>query len=442
MIETNKTTAADQQQQQSRYNQRTAADGQCNGYNDARQTTASTTTPMMISGGYGRPLSATAALLRRSTSAESVLMTDAYHSSGGGSGTTSPIGLSLMVATANHGLLPRSDRYTQTPDEWQESEKLLADDPTNKWHKSESVQKCRLHEQQQQQQHHHHQRAVVVVADQSTQSITKFADNSLKKRQLLIASGVSPTKCLTAANTTTTISGPIAIPTKLCIDSSRSANSVEELNLEIENLVLKGMVDGGGGGGGGSLDSQLGQLMCDKIPEGHRAPVFELLAIKTRKANCVPSSGDDSSDISQSESPIFNTELISSTNDTNDLQNHQNNYYNNNHNNNNNSSNYSMSPKINKFLTREPPDGCEKIKIVNESDDRYYNPMMMMMMNNSDHPSSAATANNCRPQQPSSSAGFVLLPSRSSAFLPILKPNNNDLTIADYHKNRINYRKS
>ena len=28
------------------------------------------------------------------------------------------------------------------------------------------------------------------------------------------------------------------------------------------------------------------------------------------------------------------------------------------------------SPKMNKFLTREPPDGCEKIKIMTE-DDRF-----------------------------------------------------------------------
>ena len=48
---------------------------------------------------------------------------------------------------------------------------------------------------------------------------------------------------------------------------------------------------------------------------------------------------------------------IISTADTCDTQNHNNN-------------NYSMSPKINKFLTREPPDGCEKIRIVNE-DDRF-----------------------------------------------------------------------
>ncbi|CAG2174837.1 unnamed protein product, partial [Oppiella nova] len=101
---------------------------------------------------------------------------------------------------------------------------------------------------------------------------------------------------------------------------------------------------------------------------------------------------------------------IISTADTCDTQNHNN--------------NYSMSPKINKFLTREPPDGCEKIRIVNE-DDRL-------------------NAINCQPNggfvcpvQPSS--GFVLLPSRSSAFLPIFKPNDFS---ADYLKNRINYRKS
>ncbi|CAG2177151.1 unnamed protein product, partial [Oppiella nova] len=290
-------------------------------------------------------------VLKRSTSADSVLMADSYQVIGGSSAHT-------------YGL--RSDQCTQTPEEWEESDKSRFD-TTLKEHKTESVQNTaplrRIDAR------------LVSNKDQSTQSIEC---DSYKATQALVTSGVSPVKW------SLTKSGPITIPTKLCVESSRSANSLEELNQEIENLVLKGIH---------GFDNQ---CICDKIPEGHRAPVFELLAVKAQKMNCVGSgSGEDSSDLSQSESPVFATEIIS-TADTCDTQNHNNN-------------NYSMSPKINKFLTREPPDGCEKIRIVNE-DDRL-------------------NAINCQPNggfvcpvQPSS--GFVLLPSRSSAFLPIFKPND------------------
>ena len=111
-------------------------------------------------------------------------------------------------------------------------------------------------------------------------------------KQTLIPSDISPIK--------STKSCPIAIPTKLCVDTSRTANSVEELNQEIESLVLKGI--------GGNRD----QPLCDKIPEGHRAPVFELLTvvangrhINPRNGSSGGQSGEDSSDLSQPESPLF-----------------------------------------------------------------------------------------------------------------------------------------
>ena len=110
---------------------------------------------------------------------------------------------------------------------------------------------------------------------------------------MLIPSDVSPVK-------STTKSGPIVIPTKLSVETSRSANSVEELNQEIESLVLRGICDYGD------------RHTCDRIPEGHRAPVNEVLCpqrtVKTQTVNRVCSSGEESSglsDLSQPESPAF-----------------------------------------------------------------------------------------------------------------------------------------
>ncbi|CAG2100237.1 unnamed protein product [Medioppia subpectinata] len=380
------------------------------------------------------PVSDHRLVLKRSTSADSVLMADAYQVIGGSLSAHTyglrsdqctqrcqpknyPIALSSLQAIQRLGskrichLISYITVSLQTPQEWEESDKIRFES-TLKQHKTESVQNTALQRRS--------DTRFVSNKDQSTQSIGRFTwvgtgvqtaficsdtliDNnynslecdSYKATQVLVTSGVSPTKSATK-------SGPITIPTKLCVENSRSANSLEELNQEIENLVLKGM---------NGYDNQ---TLCDKVPEGHRAPVFELLAIKAQKQiSCVGSSGEDSSDLSQSESPIFATEIISTTttSDTvNDIQH-----------------NYSMSPKINKFLTREPPDGCEKIKIVNE-DDR---------MNAMNYHSDVSLGGFVCPVQPSS--GFVLLPSRSSAFLPIFKPNDFS---ADYLKNRINYRKS
>ena len=74
---------------------------------------------------------------------------------------------------------------------------------------------------------------------------------------------------------------------------------------------------------------------------------------------------------------------------------------------NNNKRSKSRRPGVHKILTREPPDGCEKIRTVNEDQIRL----------------SAAAAGRrdivfgpC-PQK----SGFVLLPSQSSAFLPIVQ---------------------
>ena len=100
---------------------------------------------------------------------------------------------------------------------------------------------------------------------------------------MLIPSDVNPAK-------STTNSCPIAIPTKLSVETSRSANRVEELNQEIESLVLRGICGNGN------------RKTCHRIPEDHRAPVNELhcsqRTVKTKTVNRVGSSGEESSGLS------------------------------------------------------------------------------------------------------------------------------------------------
>ncbi|CAG9815646.1 unnamed protein product [Phaedon cochleariae] len=102
-------------------------------------------------------------------------------------------------------------------------------------------------------------------------------------------------------------------------------SSVEGLNQEIERIVLK---TGRGGEGRGEGGASRG------TPEGHRAPLAELLrGARSRSANTPRegSGGSRSSEDSQGSSPDQETSKLGS------------------------------SPQINKFLAREPPDGCEKV---------------------------------------------------------------------------------
>lgn len=127
---------------------------------------------------------------------------------------------------------------------------------------------------------------------------------------------------------------PINIPIKP-LPKPMIRNSVEGLNQEIERLVLKNT----GVPGSQLLDkNEEYDKFFQVTPEGHRAPLAELLkstrSIDTQTpAGCefvysCPSSGE-----SQTSSP--------------DQE----------------SSKLGTSPHINRFLAREPPDGCEKVHL-------------------------------------------------------------------------------
>lgn len=171
-------------------------------------------------------------------------------------------------------------------------------------------------------------------------------------------------------------------------DHNENRSSVEEINQEIENLVLNGLSSA--------------TFIERPTPEGHIAPVAKLLSCKCRRRfktqshnNLVESeldsspnhcgsyeSGESSSDEqSRTQSPSFPDNTTDLTMDE-------------------------LSPKINQFLTLEPPVGCEKVKIIKEEEKKRGNLSHLLIP---------------RCPQNSSNPGFVLLPSQRSAFLPLYK---------------------
>ncbi|XP_053679160.1 protein FAM117B-like [Anopheles nili] len=133
---------------------------------------------------------------------------------------------------------------------------------------------------------------------------------------------------------------PVSIPTRTCppVHIRPMRNSVEGLNQEIEKLVLYP-------GQQHSCRAEL-EMYSRGTPEGHRAPLADLFhgagtvslvggSGDTRSVNTQTPLGDtlSSDDGSQSTSPDEGAVTTSA------------------------------SPRINKFLAREPPDGCEKVNL-------------------------------------------------------------------------------
>ncbi|XP_058837757.1 protein FAM117B-like [Topomyia yanbarensis] len=132
---------------------------------------------------------------------------------------------------------------------------------------------------------------------------------------------------------------PVSIPSRTCppVHMRPMRSSVEGLNQEIEKLVLYT-------GQSHACRSDL-EMYSRGTPEGHRAPLAELfhaasggsatLTSDTRSVNTQTPLGDtlSSDEGSQSTSPDEGAAVTSA------------------------------SPRINRFLAREPPDGCEKVNL-------------------------------------------------------------------------------
>lgn len=179
----------------------------------------------------------------------------------------------------------------------------------------------------------------------------------------------------------------------------RMRNSVEGLNQEIERLVLKGI-----SGAGTENEAELERVM-GPTPEGHRAPIAELFHSTCCSVDTQTPSGSDGSNgfldssSRHGSSRPDSLECDKSASPDLEVSGH--------------TSKLGTSPQINKFLTREPPDGCEKVKIIDEGRGalRSVKPASSLMAGG-DGPGGEVL-------KPSSQ--FVLRPSQSSAFCPLVR---------------------
>ncbi|XP_047113533.1 protein FAM117B-like isoform X2 [Schistocerca piceifrons] len=124
---------------------------------------------------------------------------------------------------------------------------------------------------------------------------------------------------------------PATATVKPIVPRPTMRSSIEGLNQEIERLVLKA--------GGGPQDSEREEEKTyQATPEGHRAPLADLLR-STRSVNTQTPAGGDFTGSSQSSGGSRGSSPDQET------------------------SRLGTSPHINKFLAREPPDGCEKVNL-------------------------------------------------------------------------------
>ncbi|XP_034946155.1 protein FAM117B-like isoform X2 [Chelonus insularis] len=173
-----------------------------------------------------------------------------------------------------------------------------------------------------------------------------------------------------------TKASPMNIPVKPMRGPMRS--SIEGLNQEIEGLVLKSTANTSDPDH--SIEDKYARYREQMTPEGHRAPLADLLRL-TRNVNTqtpatdLPSSSYSSGG-SRGSTPEQEREGRLGT-----------------------------SPHINRFLAREPPDGCEKVNLKFVEDAR----RPMMDLSKLDYSSKPCVT-------------FQLKPSLGSAFLPLQQP--------------------
>ncbi|XP_029164328.1 glucocorticoid-induced transcript 1 protein-like isoform X1 [Nylanderia fulva] len=200
---------------------------------------------------------------------------------------------------------------------------------------------------------------------------------------------------------------PMNIPVKPMRPPMRS--SIEGLNQEIEGLVLKSTANNSDADH--PIEDKYARYREQITPEGHRAPLADLLRSvnTTRSVNTqtpatdLPSSSYSSGPPSRnSESPLIPGVMDASRPPSDLLQGgsrgstpEQ-----------DREGRLGTSPHINRFLAREPPDGCEKVNLKFVEDAR--RPMIdLSKLDYSPKP--------CVP-------AFQLKPSLGSAFLPLQQP--------------------
>lgn len=187
---------------------------------------------------------------------------------------------------------------------------------------------------------------------------------------------------------------PVNIPVK---SRQPMRSSIEGLNQEIERLVLKATATLST-----EREEEKMQLVHQATPEGHRAPLADLLR-STRSVNTQTPAFTGSSHSSGPPSRDSGSPLVAGTMDISrppsDLQ---------------GSGDSSpeqearqlgTSPRINKFLAREPPDGCERVSLKFTEEASGRRPMLDLSL-----------MDYC-PIKPS--VNFQFKPSLGSAFMPL-----------------------
>lgn len=287
------------------------------------------------------------------------------------------------------------DKATQTPEEWEETEKLKLQRKAVTSGEQLEVKYIR----QKLQRTNHGGRTSGSLSSQRQSPVQGDHSAILTNNSLYGSTHHSTTLTVGTHHTLSNNplansaiihhSGPIPILHGPKSHVTRMQNSVEGLNQEIEKIVLKECYEA-------EREGEHRRFL-EPTPEGHRAPIAELFYSSRNEESNTPFAGRDScpssgtASRSHSISPVIpiipgNPEFSVSppSEDAHKL---------------------GTSPHINQFLERGPPDGCEKVKVVDE-------PRKSVAPEQSPY-------STLKPQ-----VKYVLLPSQSSAFCPLYKELN------------------
>ncbi|XP_070565049.1 protein FAM117B-like isoform X2 [Ptychodera flava] len=182
-----------------------------------------------------------------------------------------------------------------------------------------------------------------------------------------------------------TVSQAMPIPSPSIPKVPRARGSVEGLNQEIEKLVLTGF---------SGINGEEVDRTQEPTPDGHRAPIPGMVRTSTSSTRSVDTQTPAGTDGLEDDDNNSDSSKSGDTSPENPIL-----------------SKYASSPNHNKsyLLTREPPDGCEKVKIDDES-----RPCIV--------------PDNLSVYGPDKRVTFILKPSTGSAFCPLL-PSYRDLAV-------------
>ncbi|GLV35926.1 Ribosomal protein L27 [Carabus blaptoides fortunei] len=192
-------------------------------------------------------------------------------------------------------------------------------------------------------------------------------DGSTSGRERFAAYGLvhqsSVSECSAGSQTIlpspTTKASPVNIPTMKPMVKPPMRSSIEGLNQEIERLVLKGGLQAGAPC---SLDRSELDKYQQVTPEGHRAPLADLLRC-TRSVNTQTPAASDFTGSCQSSGPSSRDSASPLIPGHLDVSRPPSDQGSQGSSPDQEGTRLGTSPHINRFLAREPPDGCERVNL-------------------------------------------------------------------------------